>query len=363
MSGQTPFDRLAGNPWFQLSTAGQELFHSNMLYWLAKYRWTESRPVWELLAPTLADRKDPPQVLREKRHIDLTLRGKKDESFLVLENKTSAVPSRKQLEKYQDDLRKKGFEGHGHWVLLSLIEPASLPGPWEHVSYDKLGLALERVSLDDEDAALLKGYRGLVAGLIQLSRDWLIHDEPAFVAQRFSYEKSAWDAMAEARMLTLVQKLRMSRFARIVQDRLSEGYPEVVPGLTRGLGLAEFFCDGADGIQFGWQIQGQQFRLAARTVKVGDEKKAATSALEDIKQGHNIFSGYFEAPECLAGLLPNGSDFMKTRSEFCTFGDEFIYKYKIIPESFGFARVIEIARQMAEYAVVFCDGLRRERVS
>lgn len=49
---------LAADPLFQLSTAGQELFHTNMLFWLATEHPAESRPVWDLLgvdAPTGAE--------------------------------------------------------------------------------------------------------------------------------------------------------------------------------------------------------------------------------------------------------------------------------------------------------------------
>lgn len=40
---------LGADPWYQLSTAGQERFHTNLLYRLVVNRPGESRPVWELL--------------------------------------------------------------------------------------------------------------------------------------------------------------------------------------------------------------------------------------------------------------------------------------------------------------------------
>ena len=67
-------EALASLPLYQLSTAGMELFHTNLLYWLATERPEESLPLWQSLGlpEVRADGHDP-FIRREWRHIDLVL--------------------------------------------------------------------------------------------------------------------------------------------------------------------------------------------------------------------------------------------------------------------------------------------------
>ena len=70
---------------YQLSTAGQELFHSNMLYWLATEAPVESAPIWDLF-----DFGEPDRAIREYQKVDL--RVVSETSSLFLENKVMALP-------------------------------------------------------------------------------------------------------------------------------------------------------------------------------------------------------------------------------------------------------------------------------
>lgn len=92
--------RLHANLWFQLSLAGQELFHSNMLSWLAKYRSEESSPVWDLLAPGFGL---PHDAAREAKDIDLTIKcaaGK-----LILENKVFGSLHSREMNSFASTTR------------------------------------------------------------------------------------------------------------------------------------------------------------------------------------------------------------------------------------------------------------------
>jgi hypothetical protein len=65
---------LAADPLYQLSTAGQELFHTNMLYWLATQHSGESAPLWLRLGvdPPTTDGQNPRGAIRrEWMHVDL----------------------------------------------------------------------------------------------------------------------------------------------------------------------------------------------------------------------------------------------------------------------------------------------------
>src|SRR4051794_26469254 len=91
-------DRLIADPLYQLSTAGQELFHTNMLYWLAGQRPRESSAVWTTLGaePPMVGEYQP-LIRREWQHVDLYVDCGLGRRKLVLENKILAIPTSAQL--------------------------------------------------------------------------------------------------------------------------------------------------------------------------------------------------------------------------------------------------------------------------
>jgi hypothetical protein len=148
---------------FQLSRAGQELFHSNMLYWLAKHRPHESAPVWNLLAPGLGLPRD---AEREAKNIDLAIECV--DGDLILENKVLALPESEQLERYyfrrktpaNRNTRAKP-KRHTEWRILSLIPipPDEVPHPWQAVSYGDLRASLRAVHLTGSEKGHRRGLR------------------------------------------------------------------------------------------------------------------------------------------------------------------------------------------------------------
>lgn len=85
---------LAADPLYQLSTAGQELFHTNMLYWLIKTDPAAVRPLMRDVFRIV-----PPQVgvhhtvvERERHHWDLFVDSGMGCGKLVLENKLHSLP-------------------------------------------------------------------------------------------------------------------------------------------------------------------------------------------------------------------------------------------------------------------------------
>ena len=99
-ASRTPHDvikALGSDLTYQLSTAGQELFHSNMLYWLATQRPSESAAIWELF-----DLGEPVGASREYQKVDLHV--KSEDRHLFLENKVMALPDATQLERYSKRL-------------------------------------------------------------------------------------------------------------------------------------------------------------------------------------------------------------------------------------------------------------------
>jgi hypothetical protein len=77
-----------------------------------------------------------------------------------------------------------------------------------------------------------------------------------------------WNVLNEARMLSLVEKVRAGRFAELATGTLADVLGSTEPvgsGYSNGSAIYQWFIPGPAGRLFGWQIQGGQFRLAVIT--------------------------------------------------------------------------------------------------
>ena len=144
MSGPTPeamspeLDRICGEllrePLFHASLGSKELFHSNLLAWLAdKYphemagvmaAWSEADP-GATHTPTK----------RETRRLDLVFRlpGRRP---LVVENKMFAIPNPGQLIAYDSTIRDEAADASK--LLLALMPPGPLPPGWQSATPNRL---------------------------------------------------------------------------------------------------------------------------------------------------------------------------------------------------------------------------------
>lgn len=139
-------DALRNSPMFQLSLSSKELFHSNLLAWLAEdpdtrelfvevlklFRLEEER------AKELADgiRNDTYMVLREYKNFDFCIceklrnwKEKADEEefvpgkvVLLLENKFKSIPYKAQLEEYEKAVCKLNPEGKKNKVKSEIYQ-------------------------------------------------------------------------------------------------------------------------------------------------------------------------------------------------------------------------------------------------
>lgn len=122
---------LKKSPMFNLSLSSKELFHSNMLAWIAededtKDLFVEILKLFGLKKKDAEDiakkiRKDEYMVLREYKNFDLcicekvdapnTVKGYKEgQILLVLENKFKSIPYKAQLLKYQGEVANLNIE-------------------------------------------------------------------------------------------------------------------------------------------------------------------------------------------------------------------------------------------------------------
>ena len=314
---------LGGDPLFLLSTAGQELFHSNMLAWLAKYHPEESEPVFQALglASSLNGQLTASVVRREHRHIDLYFDPGMGAERLILENKVLAIPRRQQLDEYAArfaDPHPKVF------TLLTLI-PAwaeHVPPPWTVVRYDDLvePLRITASRLTGFDQALVERYASLVAGLIQV-RDAV---RPDSGLEPWLLDEATRSALRELRVLPLVEKMRCELLARQLKE--VEGDLRLDINLTNSVGSVTYFHTPlASGHQLGWQVQGQQFRLAAVT---GADKRlhGPSKQAKRLETVATAYRDYFDFAALNSNML--GAD--RSRKDWLGFNPNFVYQYRPI---------------------------------
>lgn len=139
--------------------------------------------------------------------------------------------------------------------------------------------------------------------------------------------------LAEANLDAPIQKMRWHRV------RLAVPLAGVEAGMTRGEGLVQWFVYDEEGLWWGWQLQGEQFRLAIIVPKdhPGHGKSAAHRAVrEQEAAAHPEFYTFGEIP----GSEPqHGSGFLH-------YNPDFVYRYVKVPG----ITVGEVARIGLEHA-------------
>jgi hypothetical protein len=319
---------LASLPLFQLSTAGMELFHTNMLYRLATERPDESIAVWNALGLT-AGRVDDhtPFIRREWRHVDLVAWPGDDQPALVLENKIGAIPGPAQLDGYYAGLRsaQPPFSlKAAKFVLLTLIPPAFEPSePWRSVTYRKLLPALRETAqrMTGDDAGLLETYVDLVQRLDELATAYA---PAANLNAPFALSTDERNLLLELRLLSLVEKVRTARFAELLTRSLPADIGaagEAGTGYTNGSAIYQWFMPSSAGRRFGWQVQNGAFRLAV-IMGARDPEPIARKVGLVADQYSSFFN--FEAPGHLAHLLGP----YVGRKLWLTYKPSFVYRYR-----------------------------------
>jgi hypothetical protein len=351
---------LTADPLYQLSTAGQELFHTNMLFWLATQHPAESAPVWLRLGvdpPTTGGPDPRGAIRREWLHVDLYVDSGLPGRKLVLENKILAIATAEQLTRYRETLANAAEhrvvdprDEITSWRLLTLLPPAfSPPEPWEVVTYHDLVEPLERTaaSLQGDSAALVRGYARLVARLVRLTSLVDIAQDLDIPVQ---LDPDLASMLRESRLHALVRKLQAVRYAAILNARLASRGPDgprVGAGLTRGEILVEGFAPARGGRQFGWQVQNGQARLAMIT----GPRDPQTVAGRDRIAAENKEYFEFDLPEPLAGLLEPYTG----RKEWLGYGYQFVYRYSTLRPGTTWRALLDIGEHLTAHAVSYAD--------
>ena len=316
-------EQLKQSPMFNLSLSSKELFHSNMLAWIAEDAVTETLFV-EILKSFGVEKQDAEDiakkirsgeymVMREYKNFDLcicekittddTEEGYKEgRILLVLENKFKSIPYKAQLEKYQQkayDLNKR--KAYPHFVLLSLTQnayefdftnnPFSVNGcDWHYVSYKEYAeLLFKDSSVTGFKADVIKDY----ANYIKAFSNYLSQNLPQSIAgEKWTSTLAPNDDLKPIRMDDIWQKLianlilielckkgieetlvtspaqysvgtKTENFIKL-QDK---SVVHVGAGLSRASGLVEIKINIGDDCVFGVQIQGGLYKRLLETTK------------------------------------------------------------------------------------------------
>lgn len=345
--------RLGNNPIFQLSTANQELFHSNMLFWLATSAKEHSSPLWDLMIGD-GESHIPTGAMREKSQVDLMVTFGVD-TRIAIENKIHSIATMEQLVKYTEKLTVNSSQQPKNiFILLSLFSPLfDLPEQWKHVGYSALldPLATVEKSLAEggevEYSHVIKSYRETVEELIRL-RDLV--DPQQFPTQPLSLSPEVEGHLSDRRLLPLVRKAQAAQLAGMISAALggrSSGYAtRVKAGMTNSTALIEHFLPlrtGANyGRQIGWQVQNGQFRLAVIGRK-GDKTKAVVDNESELAKAVEGFIDFSSAT--LRGeQLPDKPGKRKT---WCSYGSQFAYQYKALPDDITPVELVDLCARMS----------------
>ena len=338
---------------YQLSTAGQELFHSNMLYWLATEAPVESAPIWELF-----DLGKPDRAMREYQKVDLhVVSGSR---HLFLENKVMALPDASQLERYSERLENQGFGDESRWVLLTLIPPtfdtAQIgTGRWKCFTYTDLLPALRqtRDAMPEEDRATVGRYTAMVENLVELAS---MFDPEQDMETPFWLDPELQLELDEARLASLVKKLQMARCAQRIRDTLNKAGTRRDGALvtadmsarSKG-GIVQHFIEYKSGRvtrQIGWQLEGRQLRLVGI---LGDKEWKRIDpddrgrVLEEENNGYFSFADDFAEFDGLLEPYPGQRDWLK-------YGEQFRYRYSTVSVQTTWSQLVNLLVHASERA-------------
>jgi hypothetical protein len=336
-----------------------ELFHTNMLYWLATERPAESIAVWKDLGlPEVRMDQRSPFIRREWHHIDLVVSPGEGQQALVLENKIGAIPTPDQLDGYYATLHSTRLPfslESTTFVLLTLTRPSfALPEPWRSVTYRELLPAFRETArrLAGADADLVAAYADMVARLDEVAA---AHDPGSDLHAPFTLTREERDMLGESRLLALVEKVRAGRFAEIATNMLTTELGKVGPvnaGFSNGFAINDWSMDGPAGRRFGWQIQGAQFRLVVLTGKGDPRARAEREALVG-----ELYESYFDftPPDHLSHALGRYAG----KKQWLGYEPNFVYRFALLQPETTWHDLLGLVLWFSRRALAFATGQQK----
>jgi len=334
--------RLMEEPLTHLMLGHRELFHSNLLAWFFRYIPESADLVFcPLTSYCQTPYQHPREVLREKSNLDLLFRWP-DRRPLVIENKVFSLPDEEQLISYAAKASAKD-ELCAFW-LLSLSDPGWENGrnelggsEWCWLSYAELAKRIQR-SLKPEDcsyaAETMRHYSQAVGLLSDLVERVVVKEAGETVA----LSPDVKSALKDDRLKSSMAKLRARSIAQRIRQVLNNNGildGTVKSDLTNGSPLIEWFCslDRAPGMRFGWQLQGNQFRLALITPHLSGRSTVDRQARFSFAKSHEDLFEFDYLDSLLGTMGSSPKPFPKPANPlaFNRYDPDFVYRYKLAP--------------------------------
>ncbi len=297
-------EALQREPLLSMSLGSKELFHSNILVWFAQQLPDAARETFRSWTGPSAQSHIKGHE-RESAHLDAILRF---DGLLpiVIENKMFSVPDQGQLEQYL--ARFDAELTAGSHILLTLMDPGFDAKNWRVMRYAELADAMD-AQLSGIDTSQFAGqvvrhYVGFIR-LLQRVMDTVGTPAGGHPLPLARNQAQLLDAI---RMDAAVQKARASWVAAEIRRQLGSeaGEVRINSGFTNGRALVEGFCEmsGVVGASeadpdkrdsIGWQLQGDQFRLAVITYKFPQRSPLGRRERETYVQ--NTYDDWFDLEE------------------------------------------------------------------
>jgi hypothetical protein len=312
---------LHDDPLFNFTLASQELWHSNLIAWLAEHYPTAIRHALEPWLERLASGKAA-RPEREWKKLDLLLRFA-GAAPLVIENKMFSVPSPAQLTDYSIKIDADREMAGATRALLSPLPPTQEVSGWKHISYPALAAGLRSELEEFQDAYVwqtVSRYTLMVERLNPIL-EWAAHiSEPG----------ACWQLADPGGALSLVRirpgcvKLRADAVAAALRARIAAeglaGKVYVHSAYTNGEPLVEMFQDRKDRV--GFQLQGNQWRLATQIWSLAGKTSELRQRRTETADRMSWFEDNFGA---LADVVPDARP--GGRPGWKRFDDAFVYRY------------------------------------
>ncbi|MCD2136199.1 hypothetical protein LQ424_30705 [Rhodococcus qingshengii] len=294
-------EALAHDPLYQLSASDQDGFHTGMLYWLLSTPPAVAYPLTEICL-SLSGR----IVERDWLGLDLFVDHDMGSHKLGVVNSLHTIPNTEKLEKLG---RVRNLT---HTMVISLIHPAKeLPEPWRHVPYDELLHPLQmsadnlrEIGSHEYEADLLSRYVKLLEMLIHLRDHHPLSTGP-YDAVVLDVDESS--RLKDARLLPLVEKIRLSRFAEYLEQRCGL---KVDVDLSESHGSIQYSAPSNSGHLFGWKYQGGRVRLTVKLdyLDVGRWRGQSTKKEEYARKNFSDFFDFTSTPRVNYGLYDNAPE-------------------------------------------------------
>ena len=237
-----------------LSGGNHELFHSNLLAFLAKQCPDFFRAVFEPELGADFPSFNAKNVNREKNNFDVSIEI--DGRYrLVLENKMKSIPTVDQLDRYEEDVIKNQKDlSDCKLILLTLVPLEKCPDKWQQINYRQLSFRMRKHlhMLENIEPSYLIDFVEDYIEFIELVYNNVVttdlYDEKKDIIDFF---KIGSDSAADQWIELLKKKIAFSALANSIEQQIdASDYIFVGSHIVRGTTpLAElWFRVGGDGL-------------------------------------------------------------------------------------------------------------------